>query len=276
MHTTKLASGLISRLLRGSLKAPPKLVSAGPRAVPPVSPFSVASKPPPLPRPVGVSTGAASGFPAHPPAAAPGSPAAAPGVIRPAALPAPAAAAPNLSARLSGAGSTAAKLVYPALGATALGGAVLQATQTARGMFDHASGYATGRLEGAGDSLAMAGDYLRKMPFLQRFALAMAPDTALSSKQVHRMLTEKMMNSPDWKTRWFGPMVAGRAIQGLDTLRSGGSIDTLPRMSSYLDDTARMYDAQLSNKVMGYLKQLGYNPDAPATGAAASTAPTPP
>ncbi len=140
-------------------------------------------------------------------------------------------------------------------------------------MWDHASGYATGSMEGASNALAQAGDYLRKMPFLQRVALMMAPDTTLNSKQVHRMLTEQLLHSPDWKTRWFGPMVAGRAIEGMQTLRNGGKLSVLPGMPSYLDDTARMYDAQLNAKLRHYLTQLGYQDGQPLTGAAATTGP---
>lgn len=254
---TKFAYGFAAKLLRPLIQAEstaakvaPKLRPMGPRAVPPLP-----QPPPSLPRgPIGKPPP----LPASPGAAA-----------APTASAAQAVAKPSLLTRAS----NASRVINPLLGATALGGAVLSATQTARGMWDHASGYATGSMEGASNALAQAGDYLRKMPFLQRVALMMAPDTMLNSKQVHRMLTEQLLHSPDWKTRWFGPMVAGRAIEGMQTLRNGGNLNVLPGMPSYLDDTARMYDAQLNAKLRHYLTQLGYQDGQPLTGAAVTTGP---
>lgn len=150
---------------------------------------------------------------------------------------------------------------------TALGGAGLSAYQTAQGMYD----YSSGQLDGAGDMAARAADAFRQMPAWQRLGLAIAPETAMDSKAVHRALAEKITGAPDWKTRWFGPVIYGRAMEGIKRLRAGQPLAGLPDSNTLFGQTAEMYDKKHLNDLVGIYEKLKATN---STGVNATTAPS--
>ena len=185
----------------------------------------------------------------------------------------PTAAAPVAAgSKLTGAANKLLKWGPAALYPVALGGALLQGQQAARGMWDHLSGLMEGRSEG----MASAFHNMESMPWYQRWAWAAAPKTVMDSRAVHEAILSRIADAKTLKERWLGPGIYARARDRLTALRSSpkGADVELPDAPSYLDATLNMYDNGLRRKAEELKATLAALQSGKLQGTAATGVPT--